>query len=64
MLTEENENCARILVRRKGGKLQIIEFNPYVTELINNYLKVRKETECEKLFVLCMFRKANLGVKY
>lgn len=50
-INEDGENCSRILAKRKGGKLQIIEFNPYVTELINNYLKVRKETECEKLFV-------------
>lgn len=50
-INEENENCARILVRRKGGKLQIIEFNPYVTKLIDDYLLVRKETDCPNLFV-------------
>lgn len=50
-INEDNENCSNILAKRKGGKLQIIEFNPYVTELVDNYLKVRKETDCPNLFV-------------
>ena len=48
---EDNEECSRVLAKRKGGKLQIIEFNSYVTKLINDYLKIRKETNCPKLFV-------------
>lgn len=47
----QGEICSHILVHRKGGKLQIVEFNPYVTEKIDNYLKVRKETNCKNLFV-------------
>lgn len=47
----QGEICSHILVHRKGGKLQIVEFNPYVTEKIDNYIKVRKETECKNLFV-------------
>lgn len=48
---EDGQKWSRILAKRKGGKLQIIEFNPYVTELIERYLKVRKETDCPNLFV-------------
>ena len=47
----QGEICSHILVHRKGGKLQIVEFNPYVTEKIDNYLKVRKQTDCKNLFV-------------
>lgn len=50
-INENNENCSNILAKRKGGKLQIIEFNPYVTKLIDNYLKIRKKTDCPNLFV-------------
>ena len=47
----KGEICSHVLVHRKGGKLQIVEFNPYVTEKIDNYLKVRKQTDCKNLFV-------------
>lgn len=47
----EGEKCSRILAKRKGGKLQIIEFNSYVTSLIDSYLETRKETNHNNLFV-------------
>lgn len=48
---EKNEECSRILVHRKGGKLQIVQFNPFVTSKIEKYLLTRKKTECKNLFV-------------
>lgn len=48
---EHGEICSHILVHRKGGKLQVVEFNPYVTEKIDNYIKERKVTDCKNLFV-------------
>lgn len=48
---ERGEDCAHITIRRKGGKLQVIQFNSYVTEKIDKYLLTRKETDCPKLFV-------------
>lgn len=48
---EDSKEWSKILIKRKGGKLQMIEFNPYVTKQINEYLKVRKQTTCPNLFV-------------
>ena len=45
------EVCSHALAKRKGGKLQIIEFNSYVTRLVDDYLTIRKETDCPNLFV-------------
>lgn len=51
VFTENDKQLSQILITRKGGKKQWIEFNSFVTEKILNYLETRKETKCNKLFV-------------
>lgn len=46
-----NTTESTILITRKGGKKQWIYFNSFVTKTILEYLKVRKETKCNNLFV-------------
>lgn len=48
---ENNKLSSYIYCVRKGGKIQQIEFNEYVTEQIEKYLKVRKESEYDNLFI-------------
>lgn len=50
-VNKNGENASYIYCNRKGGKIKKIYFNPYVTEKIEEYLKVRKNGECNKLFV-------------
>lgn len=50
-VNKNGDNASYIYCNRKGGKISKIYFNPYVTEKIEQYLEVRKETDCEFLFV-------------
>lgn len=48
---KNGELSSYVILTRKGGKRQKIYFNPTVTRKIDNYLKVRKDTKCDNLFV-------------
>lgn len=48
---ENNEEVSTIIVTRKGGKMQEIYFNSFVTKCIKQYLKTRTSTKLNYLFV-------------
>ena len=48
---KNGELSSYAVLTRKGGKKQKIYFNPTVTKKIDDYLKIRKETEYDNLFV-------------
>lgn len=48
---KNGELAAYLYFKRKGGKIKKLYFNPSVTKKIDEYLKVRKETDCTNLFV-------------
>lgn len=48
---KNGELSSYIFLTRKGGKKQKIYFNPIVTQKIDEYLEIRKETDCDNLFV-------------
>lgn len=54
---ENGDDVSTIVVTRKGGKMQVIYFNPFVTKCVKEYLKVRKESNLDYLFV------SNQGTK-
>lgn len=50
-MNKNGEKAAYIIFNRKGGKIKKLYFNPYVTEKIEKYLKVRKQSNYDNLFV-------------
>ena len=48
---EHGEEVSTIIVERKGGKIQELYLNSIVTRCIKEYLKVRKETDLDYLFI-------------
>lgn len=48
---KDGENVSYVYFTRKGGKMQKLYFNAYVTRVVEEYLKVRKDSECDNLFV-------------
>ena len=48
---QNGNDIATIVMTRKGGKIQKIYFNHFVTRCIKKYLEIRKETDNKNLFV-------------
>lgn len=48
---KNGEKASYLYFVRKGGKIKKLYFNPYVTEKIEDYLKVRKQSEYDNLFI-------------
>ena len=48
---QNGNDVATIVMTRKGGKIQKIYFNHFVTRCIKKYLEIRKETDNKNLFV-------------
>lgn len=48
---DNNEEVSTVVIKRKGGKMQEIYLNSFVTKCIKSYLKVRKNTNLNYIFV-------------